>query len=95
VGQCIRADRRADGGFPASDLTMLYTVAPGNATLRRRSPVGLTGRRSGNRYRTPVMVFDTHDGLAIMLPYGLNRDWIRTSPLRAAPACSATARHLL
>jgi len=35
------------------------------------------GRRSGKRYRIPVVVFDTRDGLAIMLPYGPNRDWIR------------------
>ena len=50
----------------------------------------LTGRRSGNRYRTPVMVFDTHDGLAIMLPYGLDRDWIRNL---TAAGCARVQRY--
>ena len=48
------------------------------------------GRRSGNRYRTPLMVFDTHDGLAIMLPYGLNRDWIRNL---TAAGCARVQRY--
>jgi deazaflavin-dependent oxidoreductase (nitroreductase family) len=33
------------------------------------------GRRSGKPYRTPVNVFTTEDGLAILLTYGPNRDW--------------------
>src|ERR1700739_67990 len=33
------------------------------------------GRRSGKQYRTPVNVFTTEDGLAIVLTYGPNRDW--------------------
>jgi deazaflavin-dependent oxidoreductase (nitroreductase family) len=33
------------------------------------------GRRSGKQYRTPVNVFTTEDGLAILLTYGPNRDW--------------------
>ena len=36
-----------------------------------------TGRRSGKRYRTPVNVFTTADGLAVLLTYGPNRDWVK------------------
>jgi deazaflavin-dependent oxidoreductase (nitroreductase family) len=35
------------------------------------------GRRSGKRYRTPVNVFATEDGLAVLLTYGPNRDWVK------------------
>ncbi|MHC9291007.1 nitroreductase family deazaflavin-dependent oxidoreductase [Mycobacterium sp. LTG2003] len=35
------------------------------------------GRRSGTVYRTPVTMFRTSDGVAILLPYGPNRDWVR------------------
>lgn len=35
------------------------------------------GRRSGTRYRTPVTMFRTTDGVAIMLAYGEDRDWVR------------------
>ena len=48
------------------------------------------GRRSGNRYRTPVMVFDTHNGLAIMLPYVLNRNWVRNL---TAAGCARVQRY--
>jgi deazaflavin-dependent oxidoreductase (nitroreductase family) len=33
------------------------------------------GRRSGKQYRTPVLVFPSDDGLAILLTYGPGRDW--------------------
>ncbi len=36
-----------------------------------------TGRRSGKRYRTPLTVFPTSDGVAILLSYGPNRDWLK------------------
>ena len=40
-----------------------------------------TGRKSGTRYRTPVNVFtaeiDGKPGLAILLTYGPNRDWVK------------------
>lgn len=36
-----------------------------------------TGRRSGRIYRTPVSVFHTADGVAVLLPYGTERDWVR------------------
>ena len=39
------------------------------------------GRRSGKPYRTPLMVFDAtvngQPGLAIMLSYGPDRDWLK------------------
>ena len=35
------------------------------------------GRKSGRSYRTPLMVFSTRDGVAIMLTYGPDRDWLK------------------
>ncbi len=35
------------------------------------------GRKSGKRYRTPLTVFPTADGVAILLTYGRNRDWLK------------------
>jgi deazaflavin-dependent oxidoreductase (nitroreductase family) len=35
------------------------------------------GRRSGRRYRTPLTVFLTGDGVAILLTYGPDRDWLK------------------
>jgi len=35
------------------------------------------GRKSGRQFRTPVNVFPTDDGLAILLTYGPNRDWLK------------------
>ena len=35
------------------------------------------GRRSGKTYRTPVSVFRTHDGIAVLLPYGTDTDWVK------------------
>jgi deazaflavin-dependent oxidoreductase (nitroreductase family) len=40
-----------------------------------------TGRRSGKPYRTPLAVFtadvDGRPGIAILLTYGPNRDWLK------------------
>jgi deazaflavin-dependent oxidoreductase (nitroreductase family) len=36
-----------------------------------------TGRRSGKTYRTPVSMFHTADGVAVLLPYGIDRDWVK------------------
>jgi len=36
-----------------------------------------TGRRSGRVYRTPLTVFPTADGVAILLTYGPDRDWLK------------------
>ena len=35
------------------------------------------GRTSGKRYRTPLTVFPTDDGVAILLTYGPDRDWLK------------------
>jgi deazaflavin-dependent oxidoreductase (nitroreductase family) len=35
------------------------------------------GRRSGKPYRTPLSVFSTDDGVAILLTYGPDRDWLK------------------
>ena len=35
------------------------------------------GRRSGNAYRTPLNVFSTDEGVAVLLTYGPNRDWVK------------------
>lgn len=45
--------------------------APGMGTLEH------VGRRSGRVFRTPLMVFSTDDGVAIMLTYGPDRDWVK------------------
>ncbi|HEX7322718.1 MAG TPA: nitroreductase family deazaflavin-dependent oxidoreductase [Mycobacterium sp.] len=36
-----------------------------------------TGRRSGKTYRTPVSMFSTPDGVAVLLVYGPDRDWVK------------------
>jgi deazaflavin-dependent oxidoreductase (nitroreductase family) len=33
------------------------------------------GRKSGRRYRTPVLAFSTADGFVTPLPYGTDTDW--------------------
>lgn len=35
------------------------------------------GRRSGKTYRTPLSVFSTDEGVAILLTYGPDRDWLK------------------
>lgn len=41
------------------------------------SAVDHVGRRSGKEYRTPVTAFPTTDGVAVLLPYGTDTDWVR------------------
>jgi hypothetical protein len=56
---------------------------------RRFSPVAIVehrGRRSGRRYRTPVLAFRAADGYFISLPYGAGRDWVRN--VLAAGSCT-------
>jgi deazaflavin-dependent oxidoreductase (nitroreductase family) len=45
--------------------------APGMGILEH------TGRRSGRVYRTPLTVFSTGNGVAILLTYGPDRDWLK------------------
>jgi deazaflavin-dependent oxidoreductase (nitroreductase family) len=35
------------------------------------------GRKSGKPFKTPLTVFSTDDGVAILLTYGPNRDWLK------------------
>ena len=35
------------------------------------------GRRSGKPFRTPLTVFSTDNGVAILLTYGPDRDWLK------------------
>jgi deazaflavin-dependent oxidoreductase (nitroreductase family) len=44
-----------------------------------------TGRRSGRRYRTPVMIFTAPEGYTVALVYGMASDWVRN--VLAAGAC--------
>ena len=44
---------------------------PGMAILEH------AGRKSGKQYRTPRNVFPTHDGVAVLLAYGPDRDWLK------------------
>ncbi len=36
-----------------------------------------TGRKSGKRYRTPLLVFNTRDGYVILIGYGPESDWLK------------------
>ncbi|GFM17461.1 MULTISPECIES: nitroreductase family deazaflavin-dependent oxidoreductase [Mycobacteriaceae] len=35
------------------------------------------GRKSGKRYRTPLLVFKTEDGYAVLVGYGPQTDWLK------------------
>ena len=61
----------------------------GTIAGRRLSPVAFMvhqGRRSGRRYRTPVMPLPLPDGVLVSLPYGPERDWVRN--VLAAGRCA-------
>lgn len=45
--------------------------APGMGILEH------VGRKSGKRYRTPLTVYPTRDGVAVLLTYGPDRDWLK------------------
>jgi deazaflavin-dependent oxidoreductase (nitroreductase family) len=56
---------------------------------RRGFPVAVVehhGRRSGRRYRTPVLAFRLDDGYVVALFYGADRDWVRN--VLAAGSCT-------
>jgi deazaflavin-dependent oxidoreductase (nitroreductase family) len=52
-------------------------VRPISGRVAMWSVVEHRGRRSGTTYETPVSMFHTSDGVAILLPYGEDRDWVR------------------
>jgi deazaflavin-dependent oxidoreductase (nitroreductase family) len=45
--------------------------APGMGILEH------AGRKTGKQYRTPLGAFPTADGVAIVLTYGPDRDWLK------------------
>jgi deazaflavin-dependent oxidoreductase (nitroreductase family) len=56
---------------------------------RRLSPVAVVahrGRRSGRRYRTPVLALPIDGGYVVALFYGADRDWVRN--VLAAGGCT-------
>jgi deazaflavin-dependent oxidoreductase (nitroreductase family) len=56
---------------------------------RRGFPVAVVahdGRRSGRRYRTPVLAFRVDDGYVVALFYGAGSDWARN--VLAAGSCT-------
>src|SRR3954453_2203388 len=48
------------------------------------------GRTSGKAYRTPLNVFPTDDGVAVLLTYGPDRDWLKN----ITAAGSAELQHM-
>jgi deazaflavin-dependent oxidoreductase (nitroreductase family) len=52
------------------------------------------GRKSGKPYRTPLNVFSTDDGVAVLLTYGPNRNWLKNIVAAGGGECGATARRL-
>lgn len=52
-------------------------VRPISGWVSMWSIVEHVGRRSGKTYRTPVSVFRTDDGVAVLLPYGTDTDWLK------------------
>lgn len=50
------------------------------------------GRRSGKPFRTPLTVFSTDSGVAILLTYGPDRDWLKNITAAGGAPCVGTAR---
>jgi deazaflavin-dependent oxidoreductase (nitroreductase family) len=48
------------------------------------------GRKSGKAYRTPLNVFPTDEGVAVLLTYGPDRDWLKN----VTAAGNAELRHM-
>jgi len=53
------------------------------------------GRRSGARYRTPVLVFRAPGGFAIIVGYGLNSDWLQNVLAAEGGGLRHRGRHYL
>lgn len=75
--------------------TPFAQLLPGTAVVEHR------GRRSGRRYRTPVLLFTVGDRLRIALTYGPDTDWVRNVQAAGAAvvhtrgrAVPVTAPHL-
>jgi len=59
------------------------------------SAVDHVGRRSGKGYRTPVTAFPTSDGVAVLLPYGSDTDWVRNLMAAGSGRVQIDGRSLL
>jgi deazaflavin-dependent oxidoreductase (nitroreductase family) len=67
----------------------LFNPAVRTFAGRRGSPLAVVvhrGRRSGRRYRTPVLAFRRDDGYVVALFYGADSDWARN--VLAAGSCT-------
>jgi deazaflavin-dependent oxidoreductase (nitroreductase family) len=67
----------------------LFNPAVRTFAGRRGSPVAVVvhrGRRSGRRYRTPVLAFRLDDGYVVALFYGADSDWAQN--VLAAGSCT-------
>lgn len=59
------------------------------------SAVDHVGRKSGKQYRTPVTAFPTTDGVAVLLPYGTDTDWVRNLQASGTGRVQIDGRSLL
>lgn len=59
------------------------------------SAVDHVGRRTGKQYRTPVTAFATSDGVAVLLPYGADTDWVRNLQAAGSGKVVVDGRSLL
>ena len=50
------------------------------------------GQKSGKRYRTPLTVYSTDDGVAVQLTYGPDRDWLKNIVSACGAGCAAMGR---
>jgi len=66
-----RAVARFQKRFTNPLIRLWAPVLPGYGVLIH------TGRRSGKLYRTPLNVFRTPGGYAIVIAYGRESDWLR------------------
>ncbi|WP_395308391.1 nitroreductase family deazaflavin-dependent oxidoreductase [Mycobacterium sp. AMU20-3851] len=59
------------------------------------SAVDHVGRKTGTGYRTPVTAFPTADGVAVLLPYGSDTDWVRNLMASGSGRLQIDGRSLL
>jgi deazaflavin-dependent oxidoreductase (nitroreductase family) len=52
-------------------------VRPVSGWVSMWSIIEHVGRRSGKKFKTPVSMFRTQDGVAILLAYGTDTDWVK------------------
>jgi deazaflavin-dependent oxidoreductase (nitroreductase family) len=69
--------RFADARARFNRRVVNQVVRPISGRFAMWSIIEHRGRRSGTVYRTPVSMFPTPDGVAILLAYGEDRDWVR------------------